>query len=242
MSESTLGVVGVIDSEDYFWQRDERSQWVRLGAPGVGYPNLKELEAARGQVTPLYARPPGKSGEPTAFEEHAAALAESRRVELEKAQARILQLETLCGVKIEGHACECTEITPGNHISPPEYEQNPWCPVHPSISQIREELTEAFGDRIELRNMIINMAQMTNDRPLTPGEIEVVNLLNGHPDREWDALRSETARQKDLLEKATDLIEAQRIAWEAEQTYVNLHRDAMDKRRAYEKAKEASER
>lgn len=184
--------VGVIDSEGTFWTKDRGGRWYtnHRGLYEVTYANINDMEVVRGPVTPLFAKPPGKAGEPTAFEEHAANLATTRLAELEKAQAEILRLETLYGAKIEGIACECTEITPGSHIEPPAYEQNPWCPVHPDVNQIRAEF----------------------------------------------------AGLKDLLDKADALIMGQRAAAEAEMKYAEVTINAMESRRIYELAKEASER
>lgn len=124
------GAVGVIDSEGTFWVKDGEGRWYtdHRGLYEVAYANINDMEVVRGPVTPLFAHPPGN-------------LAAARLVELEKAQAEILRLETLYGAKIEGIACECAQITPGSHIEPPEYEQNPWCPAHPDMDQIRTEFT-----------------------------------------------------------------------------------------------------
>ena len=46
----------------------------------------------------------------------------------------------LLGSHADGHRCTCIMTSPGiPWASPPEWEQDPWCPTHPDVDYIRAE-------------------------------------------------------------------------------------------------------
>lgn len=99
----------------------------------------------------------------TAVEErrgrYAAALASARLdailavadEETAQLQAEIERLAHLLGSHVDGHRCSCEMTFPGSHISPPEWEQDPWCPTHPDVDYILDAYTKAEAERDALR-------------------------------------------------------------------------------------------
>lgn len=58
------------------------------------------------------------------------------------------RLRYLLGSHADGHRCTCTMLSTGNHISPPEWEQDPWCPTHPDVDYIKAE-TSSLRERAD---------------------------------------------------------------------------------------------
>jgi hypothetical protein len=51
------------------------------------------------------------------------------------------RLRHLLGSHADGHRCTCEMTDPGRPgISPPEWEQDPWCPTHPNMDYVLAEV------------------------------------------------------------------------------------------------------
>lgn len=68
--------------------------------------------------------------------------------------AEVERLTRLLGSHTDGSQCTCWLVNGGTHLEPPEWEQDPWCPTHPDVSQIRPEFERRGAERDAAREAL----------------------------------------------------------------------------------------
>lgn len=101
-------------------------------------------------------------------------------VEQADLRAEVDRLAHLLGAFADDrHRCSCTMIDPGVYhgynMHPPEWEQDPWCPVHPDVDQIRQEFDRAKAT-VERVRALFNGGPDTSCRTVWDGETECVSV------------------------------------------------------------------
>lgn len=123
-------------------QLDRQHRIIGLGAEWEASSRRAEIAATRlaDAGTPPSAPEPSQA----ATEAHGD---DERVAELLAENARLTHL---LGSHADGHRCTCTMTDPGvyfgSNMHPPEWEQNPWCPTHPNVDHIRDDLLALADD------------------------------------------------------------------------------------------------
>lgn len=138
-----------------------------------------------------------------------------QRVRAEKAEAEVTRLTYLLGSHADGHQCTCTEINPGAEgISPPEWEQDPWCPTHPDmnyvtaeVKRLRERTEEAEAamreEVAEHDKTRATVLRLTRERDVAEARCERLSVLAEKGER-YEALRAGIEALAEKWEHAVD--------------------------------------
>ena len=72
--------------------------------------------------------------------------------------AEVEKLTYLLGSHADGHRCTCEMLSPGNHISPPDWQRDPWCMTHPDMDYIKAE-TSSLRERADAAEAVVCFKQ-----------------------------------------------------------------------------------
>jgi hypothetical protein len=72
----------------------------------------------------------------------------------------VRRLQRLLGSHTDGHLCTCTEIHPGSPWEPADWEQDPWCPTHPNMTFILQEVARFREHSVTLNTVSYRIAEL----------------------------------------------------------------------------------